>query len=247
MRQHVSILNSACKQAVAASVIRRNTCASVVLPRPERKEARALTEEEQGRILAALHGLPAYLPTLVALASGLRLGEVLGLRWRDIDFDACSLTVSQTIISVGGHPQIKPAPKTHHSRRSLVVHPDVIQELRDHREAQKKQARGIGKTWPKTNLVFRSADGGLMRPDYVGLAWRRARDRLGIGDRFRDLRHTHASMLIKDGAQLKMVQARLGHSSAGTTQQIYLHLMPGMEAAIVADMPIPKPPAKEER
>jgi integrase len=239
IRQHVNLLRSACHQAVVAGVLTRNPCTGVVMPRLERKEVRALTEEEQRAILEALRPLPAYLPTLVALASGLRRGEVLGLRWKDVDLKACSLTVVQSVIEVAGKPVIKDTPKTSHSRRSVLVHPSVIEELKAHQEAQKEHAKKIGKYWPDNDLVFRSAGGGPMRPGYVGLAWRRVVKELGIDARFHDLRHTHAAMLIKSGAPLKLIQDRLGHSSATMTLQIYSHMMPGMEASIVASVPLP--------
>lgn len=233
IRQHIAVLRAAMGTAVTQGVLRRNPTVGLTLPKIEKGEIRALTYEEQRAILDALQGTPAYLPVLVGLTTGLRRGEILGLRWKDVDLDAGMLTIRQTVVETAQGVTVKASPKTSSSRRTILIPRLVSDALKDHRLKQKEQRLLLGPRWQDNDLVFRGPDSGPMRPNYLGLRWRRTVQKLGIDARFHDLRHTHASVLLSQGASLKMVQHRLGHANAALTQGVYSHLMPGDERTAV--------------
>jgi integrase len=227
VRTHHTTLHSALKRAVLAGLLQRNPADGCVLPRDEAQEIVVLTEDEQRRILTSLKDTEAYLPALVALTSGMRRGEVLGTRWQDVDFATATLRVRQELVATSGGLCVGP-PKTRSSVRTLTMPVYVMEALQLHQMEQGMQV------WSKSDLVFRTADGEPLHPNRLAYLWNRGCKRAGIAARFHDLRHTHASALIRDGASLKMVQARLGHSDASITLRIYVHLFPGMEEEAMA-------------
>jgi len=227
-----AVLKRALKQAVNDGKLPKNPADAVTSPTPERPEQKVLNEEETIKLLEAVKGTPMYIPVLLGVTTGMRRGEVLGLRWEDIDFQAGKLTVrqaAQQIVGDGGNGkgyEIKlDSPKTANSRRAISLPPFVIRELRKH---QQEQGRVFG-------LVNVTLDGEPIPPRAFTQRFKTVVRRAGIPDiRLHDLRHGHATQLLKEGVPAKIVSSRLGHSKVGITLDLYTHVMPGMDEEVAA-------------
>jgi len=171
----------------------------------------------------------SYLWTLAA-STGMRRGELLGLRWRDVDLAAGRLSVRQTIISVG-YEIMRSEPKTAKGARTIDLDPGTVQFLRAHRAEQILEQRFIDHTDRDEDLVFCREDGDTYHPDFVRQSFeRRVRASPVRRIRFHDLRHTHATLMLKAGIAPKIVSERLGHATVAFTMEVYAHVIPGMQA-----------------
>jgi len=164
---------------------------------------------------------------LTAIATGMRQSEILGLRWRDIDFITGRASVSQ-IYCRGDFKE----PKTAKSRRAVDFPKRLLQELQHVREIQTESKRQLGPGYEDSDLVFCQRNGSplhvrnVIRRDFEPLMRRAAVPRI----RFHDLRHLHATFLLRAGTHPKVVSERLGHSRVGVTLDIYSHVVPGLQA-----------------
>ncbi len=169
-----------------------------------------------------------------AVSSGLRRGELLGLPWRDLDLEAGTLTVRQSLEETGAGCTLK-QPKTARSRRSLPLGETTVAALKRHRVAQDGQRLALGPLYQDHGLVFASPEGSPWSPAAFSLAFMRLVRRIGLGGtRLHDLRHTHASLLLAQGGHPKIVSERLGHASVAITLDTYSHVLPGLQEAAVA-------------
>lgn len=161
----------------------------------------------------------------------MRRSELLGLRWEDVDLDRGLLAVRQVLVKVGGRAEFKDAPKSQHGYRTLRIAPRVIRVLRKVRAGQEELARSWdGSTF---ELVFSRDDGHPWHPDHVTETIRELIEASALPSirPLQDLRHTHATLLLADGENAKVVQERLGHHSHSFTADTYQHVMPGMDSA----------------
>jgi integrase len=200
---------------------------NVDLPLIEEEEVEILEPAEVMRVLDLLkdHWL---LPIVsLALATGMRRGELLGLQWGDVNLDAATLRVERSVEETKAGMRLKP-PKTRRSKRNLMLPSEAVAVLRAHKvqQLELRLALGLGKIESPT-LVFSTIDGGLMRPRNLTKAW----SRLVPDKKFHSLRHTHASMLISKGVDILTISRRLGHSKAAITLDVYGHLMQGADKA----------------
>ncbi len=223
------VLHKALAQAVKWQLLARNPVDAVEPPRAERKEMRALDEDETARLLSLLTGNRLHTPVLLAVTTGLRRGEILGLRWTDIDLKAGTLTVVQSLEQTKDGLKFK-APKTHRSRRSIALPEMTVEALRSHRAAQAEEKLALGPAYGENGLVCPRPAGGPWAPDVFSTAFAAFVRRSGMKSfRFHDLRHTHATHLLRAGVHPKIVSERLGHSSVSITLDTYSHVLPGMQ------------------
>jgi integrase len=216
---HKQVLHTALARARKLRLIPVNPVDDVDPPRVERAPIITLSADQQAALLAAVNGTDLFVPVLLALATGLRRGELLGLTWQALDLNAGLLRVVQVIEETGAGARVKPCPKTSHSRRTVALTPGTIAVLRAHRE----QANG-------SDLLFpRWADS----PAVFGTALTRAATRAGIECSIHDLRHTHITALLEAGLHPKIVSERAGHKSVAFTIQRYGHVSPTMNAAAI--------------
>jgi len=169
------------------------------------------------------------IPVFIAVTTGLRRGEILGLRWSDVDLEKGVLSVNQAIESTKAGLSFKP-PKTLKSRRSVALLPLTVQVLREHALKQKKARLAAGPAYKNSGLVCTRADGSPMNPrqlskDFLSFIRRHKLKRI----RFHDLRHTHASQMLRQGIHPKIVSERLGHSSVAITLDTYSQVLPGLQ------------------
>lgn len=224
-----AILHQALRHAVLWQLLQRNPADAVQAPRPKKAETKALTKEEVGRLLAAVKSNRDYAMIYTAIWTGMRRGELLGLRWADVDLTAGIITVEQGLVVSKEGLQLT-QPKTRGSRRSIPVPKSVGDVLKQHRKQQLSQRLAAGPAWQDLGLVFPNESG---RPQYPGTFSGRfgytVRNLGFSGLRFHDLRHTHASLLLALGIHPKVVQERLGHTVITTTMDIYSHVMPTLQ------------------
>ena len=198
-----------------------------------------LQPDQAAALLERLRGKPLYLLASLALGTGMRRNEMLGLRWQDVDLDAGRLTIEQALEQTATHGIRTKAPKTRHGRRTISLPAHLVAELRQHWREQQEQrlGMGLGKA-PEASPVFATVDGGHLSPNAITKAWPVAMAAIGMpAITLHSLRHTHASMLIASGLDILTISRRLGHSSPTITLSVYGHLIHGTDdrAAQVID------------
>jgi integrase len=227
-------IRKALNDAVRWGLLVRNPAQHAAPPRPRRGELRTWTADELRRFLDGLQDERLYAAWRLAALTGMRRGEVLGLRWADLDLDGAWLSVRQTLIVVDNHPQLS-QPKTARGGRRVALDPGTVASLRVHHKAQAAERLAAGPTWTHSDLVFSRQDGALLHPEYIRRQFERHIDRAGLPRiRFHDLRHTHATLALQAGVHPKVVSERLGHTTVALTLDIYSHAIPAMqqEAAV---------------
>lgn len=234
--QHHRVLHKALGDAVRRKMLPVNPCDAVTPPRVSQPEMRALDEDETARVLDAARGGDWYTPIVLAVTTGLRRGELLGLKWSHIDLEAGTLTVARSLQQTRDGLQFK-EPKTAKSTRTISLPQLAVEALTAHKAEQARLRLAMGPAYHDQGLVFAKPDGGPMRPDALSQAFRALVKRLGLGVRLHGLRHSHASQLLRAGVPVKVVSERLGHSTAMLTLNTYAHVLPGQqeEAAAMID------------
>ena len=215
------VLSQALKYAVRQGYLGRNPCDLVDAPSPRKKLMRTLTPSEVEVLLDTAKDSYYYPVIYTAVSTGLRQAELLGLRWRDVDLDFLSISVSQVLYKRGGMCQFK-EPKTSHSRRRVAMTPKLALFLRDYRADRESLYWQLGKSPGLDDLVFASVEGKPLDPGVVSHNFHRMAKRAGLGIvRFHDLRHTFASLMLLRGAKPKVISEALGHASVGFTMDVY--------------------------
>ena len=231
------VLHKALQDAVEWSLLSVNPASKARPPTPDQAPSRDLitwSVSELRRFLDHAHlSAPALFPAiLTTAATGMRRGEVLGLRWRDVDLDGRRLSIRQTLISVSYEIRYS-TPKTKRGRRSVTIDHHTVAALREHRASQLRQRLTAGPAWEDSDLVFCQADGTPIHPDYFSHAFTRIVETSGLPRiRLHDLRHTHATLALQAGIHPKVVSERLGHANTSITMDIYSHVTPSMQEEV---------------
>lgn len=229
------VLREALQYAVKWQLLVRNPADAVDAPRPERHEMRVLSNEEVDRLLEAADTTPYGTLIYVAVMTGLRQGELLGLRWDDVDLNAGRLHVRQTCQWLPREGFVFRQPKTYRSSRPVDIGPEAAERLHQHRGRQLQGRLVAGPAYRDNDLVFAGPTGAPIHPSNLRRAWLQVLDEADLGHlRFHDLRHVHASLLLQDGVPPKIVSERLGHSGIAITMDTYSHVMPGLQAEAAA-------------
>ena len=219
------VLHRALQRAVEAETLIRNAASVIKPPKVEEEEIEILEPEQIGTVLSRLSEHELHPIVFFALATGLRRGELLGLRLGDVDPDSASLRVERAVEETKAGLRLKP-PKTKRGRRSLALPASAVAVLRSYHLAQLKirLALGLGRPGPDA-LLFSNPDGSLRSPDNLSRDWKRAVVALELPQvTFHALRHTHVSALIAGGLDVVTISRRIGHSSPAVTLRVYAHL-----------------------
>jgi integrase len=236
-----AIVHQALGAAVEQGKLARNIAELVpskARPRVNRQEMHVLADADYERFLTAIRGERLEALYVVAIREGLRRGEILGLRWRDVDLDGGTLGVTGSLQGVGRRANLTiGAPKSPKSRRSVTLFPETVEALREHRARQLAERLRAGSMWKDQDLVFPNEFGGFLGVTLLTLQLDGILRRAGLPDvRFHDLRHSAATDWLKNGMHPKVASERLGHASVGITLDLYSHVTPTMQREAVAEI-----------
>lgn len=234
IKKNIICLSSALNKAVDLEMIRKNPAKKVSLPRVGKVEISALPLDDVPRLLEEAKDTSIWMPVLIALTTGMRRGEVLALKWKDINLEQAVACVQRNSVQVDGKIIMK-EPKNGRSR-NVALDPYLLSELRLHHKLQKEQRLAMGNRWQENDLVCTMEDGQPMKPEWVSWTFQYWAKKHGFDVTFHGLRHTHATMLLSQGVNLKVTQERLGHSTLAMTSDRYSHLTSEMQQTAVEAM-----------
>ena len=225
-------LHKALADAVDAGVLGRNVADRAKPPRPSRRSTQGIQTWEP-------HELAGFLASVrdsrlgpiwrLAAMTGMRRGEILGLRWSDLDLAAARLSVRHAVVAVA-YTTIESTPKSHNAR-VIDLDPETVEELRGHRQRQHGERAEWGADYQDGDLVVTKENGEPIQPHTFSQSFERLIRKASLRPiRLHDLRHTHATLALKAGVPVKVVSERLGHESPAFTLKQYAHVLPGMQA-----------------
>lgn len=227
-----TIISAALKQAVKEGFIIRNPAEATELPKMKKADVEPLTIEEVNGFLETIKTDRLFPAFCLALKTGLRRGEILGLRWQDIDFKGKKLHVRQTLVEAREPGEKKKVtllfkpPKTEKSKRTIPLTDDIIKLLKAHKAKQNEEKLFFGKKYHDNGLVFCSEDGKPIWPRNFLRRFTNLQKKAGIEHhRLHALRHTFATLLLAEGEELRNVQELLGHERISTTADIYAKVL----------------------
>lgn len=207
----------------------------VDVPRIRRNEMQTWDEDNVARFLEAAKDSPYYVLFYTALFTGMRRSELLALRWCDVDFLFSQVSISRSLHHLKDGSYVFTQPKSAKSRRTIALSPSAILKLKGHKGNQEAQRAMLGISLKDDDLVFSTLEGRSLRPNTITRAWTMSIARAGVKPiRLHDARHTHASLMLKQGVHPKIVQERLGHASISMTLDTYSHVAPGLQEAAAA-------------
>lgn len=224
-----AILGKAFRKAMEWGLIQKNIMQMVTPPKVVNKDVKVWTIEEADKFLKRSKDRKFFIGYVLAIYTGMRRGEIIGLRWHDINIENKTLTINQTLLYTNGNLHFSES-KTKGSRRTITLPDFVIQSLKKHRIRQNEFKLQLGKTYDDHDLVACSWNGQPINPTDINKDFTMAIKLSGVPKiRFHDLRHTHATILLQMGENPKLVSERLGHAEVGITLNTYSHVLPNMQ------------------
>jgi integrase len=253
MQNRLGVLGTALRQAVREGLINRNPLDAVDKPRVSRTPLKIVGEPEAAKVRKAAEGTDLEMIVRMALATGARLGELLALRWRDIDLEHRRVNISRTISERAGKRStdwyVFTEPKGRRGR-TVDIAASTVEALKRYRASQSAVRLQFGKTWDDHGLVFPNvwqlrdvAPGSPLRVSTVSRQFHKLATDSGLeGVRFHDLRHAYATIALRNGVSVNAVAEALGHADPAMTLRVYSHVLPGQqrEAADLIDAAIEK-------
>ncbi|WP_432664201.1 tyrosine-type recombinase/integrase [Wukongibacter baidiensis] len=222
------VLRKALHQAVKLQLLNRNPADYVDPPRAKKYDAQVLNEKEIQEYIEAYKDTDIYIPFLLGITLGLRRGEALGLRWCDIDFKSKTITIRQTLLYVDRN-NIFSTPKSDKSRRTIVITENLLNILKK-KKAEQDLYRSLLGGYDDNDLVCCQYDGSIMTPNSFSSKFKYIQEKKKLKKvRFHDLRHTNATLMLKNNVPAKVASERLGHSTIGITLDLYSHVMREMQ------------------
>ena len=230
------VLHKALDQAIKWQILKYNPATAVQPPRPQVQQMVALNDKQLAALFKSFGSSGMYFPVALAVSTGLRRGELLALRWQEIDLKKGQITVARSLEQTKDGLKFK-TPKTNKSRRTVALAKTTIGLLKRRKAEQSALKLKLGGTYQDNDLVCARPDGTPWPPGSLSttFAGHIRRHKLPLM-RFHDLRHTHATQLLKQGVHPKIVSERLGHSNIAITLDTYSHVLPGMQEEAIAGL-----------
>lgn len=226
-------LSQALAQGMKWGTVSRNVCDAVDSPSAPPKRGKTWAASDVRRFLAVAEKDRWGALWVAALTTGARQGELLALRWRDVDFSAATVLIRQSLAVLDAKPVIQ-APKTRAGERTIAVDPGLLSAFRAQRERQDLERGAFDPVLADLDLVFTTALGGPLHPSNVHRAFHALIDEAGVPPiTFHEMRHTHASLLIGNHVDIPTVSKRLGHAKSSITMDTYAHIIPGTRDRVV--------------
>jgi integrase len=226
------VLREALQQALLWQLLARNPADAVKPPKVERRQMQVLDTDSAVDLIEAARGTAMFVPILLGVRCGMRRGEVVALRWRNVDLDRGQISVIASAEQTEHGVREK---ETKSGRgRTIVLSATEIEELRSHRLQQVQGLLALGVRLTDDHHVVTREDGQPLQPRSLTHAFVKFARRHGVQIRLHDLRHSHATHMLAAGVHPKIAQERLGHSSVGITLDLYSHVLPGMQAEAVS-------------
>ncbi|MFL3867776.1 tyrosine-type recombinase/integrase [Streptomyces bacillaris] len=220
-----SVLKSALEHAVREDELPRNVARNVKATTPRPRRFRPLTAVEARRFLDAARDDRLHALYELALRSGLRKGELLGLHWEDLDFDSGTASIRRSLQRTQSGGLTHLPTKTRASERRIALPTECIHSLKEHKQQQDKESETAGSAWRDSGLVFTTPTGGPLDPANLTRRFRSFLDRADLRRiRFHDLRHSTATLLLEQGVDLVVIKELLGHAHIGVTAGVYAHV-----------------------
>lgn len=238
VRRNHQIIHSCLKQAVSNRLLSWNPAEAVKLPKLTKPTVRAMTVNEMDAFLSALEADRWGTAFLCLLGTGLRTGELLALRWQDVDLDKQYIHIKQTLVRTKEKGLYFDEPKTEKSKRIVPLPSEVAAALKKHRIEQLELRVFQGEKYQNNDLVFATSKGTPINPRNFIRKFHKIRDNVGISKEvnLHALRHTYATRLLEEGENLKIVQELLGHTKISTTADTYSHVSAEVKAKAAAKM-----------
>ena len=222
------VLTQAFGQAVRWQLLASNPAAGAQPPRPRRPPRQVVDPDLLRRLLEGVAGTWLEAPAAIAAATGMRRGEILALRWSDLDARYTLMRVQRTLQPTNDG-LVFDQPKTARSRRTVLL-PDFLRPFLQRQRADQERRRDAAEAWTVSDLVIDRGDGHPLNPDTLSSGWARFLRLHGFPQvRFHDLRHAHATLMLTQGVHPKVVSERLGHASIGITLDTYSHVLPTLQ------------------
>jgi len=230
VKYHHTVIHKALQTAIKWGLVGRNAADGTDVPRGRRKDMQTWDDFEVRQFLEAAKSSAYYALFHTALFTGMRRSELLALQWRDITLH--QVHVNRSLHQLRDKSYVFTQPKSARSRRTIALSPSSVLTLMEHREKQEGVRAVLGIPLKQDDLVFSGYEGEPLRPCTVSRAWTALAARAGLKViRLHDARHTHASLMLKQGVHPKIVQERLGHASIQVTLDTYSHVAPGLQEA----------------
>ncbi|MFW6030214.1 MAG: tyrosine-type recombinase/integrase [Halanaerobiales bacterium] len=242
LHKHYVILNKAMKQAVKWRLIKVNPVAAIESPQPEDKEKKAMTEAEFNKLMKVAKKEDCWMFNflIVAIFTGMRRSEILGLHWSEVEFENKIIRVTHTLVpKIGEGSVLKNKTKNKSSKRSIKISDTVVKVLKEHKKMQTEIRLQLGPKYNDTlNLVFCKEDGTKYYPGTINKKLNRLLKKADLPLEYgiHTMRHTFATINLKNGVNPKIVQEMLGHSTIATTLDVYSHVTPDMQQEAVDKM-----------
>jgi len=234
IRYHHAVLHKALQTGIKWGLLYRNPTDGVEISRKNNTEMRIWNELEVNHFLNVSKSSPYYALFHTALYTGMRRSELLAIKWADVDFIFNQISVHQSLHHLKDGSYVLSQTKSVKGKRTIALSPSSVAVLQKHRVQQETISEAIGRKLTDNDFVFSSPEGKPLRPNTITRAWAMMAKKAGVQPiRLHDARHTHASLMLKQGVHPKVVQERLGHSSIQMTIDIYSHVSPGLQQAAV--------------
>lgn len=224
------VLRCALRQAYMMGLVVRNPLISIKCPKPTRKEMKILNEFQVRNLLLASKGTNLEALLHLAVTTGLRMGEIIGLKWEDLELNSATLKVQRQVQRVTGRGLVFSQPKSAKSRRVIILGSTTIEKLKLHYHQQHWSRLIAGERWEENDLIFPNTVGKPMEQNRLLKEYKEILRQAGLPIiRFHDLRHTAATLMLQAGIHPKIVQETLGHADISLTMNTYSHALPTLQ------------------